>query len=204
MREPLDLDGARPSDLLKRKRKKAARRPRRKSLDGERLPTRRRQTDEVQQFKSAQFIYDSDDDEAADAMFFAREAANRDRSRNNISNGLARPTSRALEQQNLSATEFGDNFDSDAEKQSDQASRFPGDMQQESTTLDDEEREHTAPSLTVRPVPRKRQKRNVSPAGSDDLSGARSSRSRTGSPVDDLALSRRARKRVVALSSDED
>jgi replication fork protection complex subunit Tof1/Swi1 len=207
MREPMDLDGARPADLLKRKRKKAARQRRRKSLDGERVPTRRRQADEVQQFKSAQFIYDSDDDEAADAEFFAREAANRDRSRQNISNGLAPPSSRGPKQDNFSAAALGDNsdgVDGDAERQSGRTSRLPSEPHQEVTGLGDEERDFADTLRTVRPVPRKRQKRNVPSTASDDLSDARSSRSPIGSPVDELAGSRRARKRVIALSSDED
>ena len=204
MREPMDLDGARPTDLLKRKRKKAARHRRRKSLDNERLPTRRRQADEVQQFKSAQFIYDSDDDEAADAEFFAREAANRDRSRQNISNGLAPPSSRAPIQDHLPVAALGDITDSDSERHSGAASRLPNDLHQDASGFDDKEPDHAAMSRTARPVPRKRQKRNVPSTASDDLSDARSSRSPSGSPVENLVVSRRARKRVVALSEEED
>lgn len=89
MREPMSLDGVTPAELLRRKRKRPAKKRRRPSADVERAPRRRKQAEEVQQYKSAQFIDDSDGDSEADAAFFAREAANREAHRYNISLGHA-------------------------------------------------------------------------------------------------------------------
>lgn len=81
LRNPLTLDGEQAKDLLRRKRKKAVRRA---SIaadgneDAARPRKRRRKQAEIQQFKSAQFIEDSDDDPVLDAEFYAREAARRE------------------------------------------------------------------------------------------------------------------------------
>ena len=97
MREPMSLDGVTPAELLRRKRKKPVKKRRRKSLDEERAPRRRKQAEEVQQYKSAQFIDDSDGDVEADAAFFAREAANREAHRKNISLGAGEPARQSPE-----------------------------------------------------------------------------------------------------------
>ncbi|WOO84917.1 Topoisomerase 1-associated factor 1 [Vanrija pseudolonga] len=72
---PVDLDED-PKKLIRRTRRRRAASPGSDS-DIDRLPRKRRaqKAAEVQQFKSAAFIVDSDDDEDADAAFFAREEA---------------------------------------------------------------------------------------------------------------------------------
>ncbi len=82
LREPFDLDGENAQDMLRKKRKKPVRRRRSPSLDGDGETVRRPQKQtEVQHFKSAAFIDDSDDDEEADREFFAREAQRREANR---------------------------------------------------------------------------------------------------------------------------
>lgn len=81
LRNPLTLDGEQAKDLLRKKRKKAVRRASiaaDEDEDAARPRKRRRKQAEIQQFKSAQFIEDSDDDPVLDAEFYAREAARRD------------------------------------------------------------------------------------------------------------------------------
>ncbi len=80
LREPYDIDGESAKAMLKKKRKKPIRRPRSDS-DTERRRanrgTRIKKQAEVQAFKSAAFIVDSDDDPEADEVFFAKEAERR-------------------------------------------------------------------------------------------------------------------------------
>jgi replication fork protection complex subunit Tof1/Swi1 len=82
LRDPFDLDGENAQDMLRKKRKQASRRRRSPDLDEDGAIVRRqpKQT-EVQHFKSAAFIEDSDDDEEADRIFFAREAQKREANR---------------------------------------------------------------------------------------------------------------------------
>lgn len=85
LRNPIDLDGQTAKDLLRKKRKKAIRRAKRpapgnNSEDDEigvERPTKRRKATkrsaELQQFKSAAYIEDSDDAAEADEGFYERE-----------------------------------------------------------------------------------------------------------------------------------
>lgn len=85
LRNPIDLDGQSAKDLLRKKRKQAVRRAKRPApgnntdddeVNIERPKKRRKATKrnaELQQFKSAAYIEDSDDAAEADAKFFARE-----------------------------------------------------------------------------------------------------------------------------------
>ncbi len=83
LREPFDLDGEDAADMLRRKRKKPVRRRRSPSVasDGEVRSNRPGKQAEVQQYKSAAFIEDSDEDEERDRAFFAKEAERRARYR---------------------------------------------------------------------------------------------------------------------------
>lgn len=85
--DPVDPNGKTAADLLRKKRKAPVRkrreRPTRINSDGEEVededaaPIRKRQKkkkEELEAYKSAQFIEDSDDDAEADRAFFAREA----------------------------------------------------------------------------------------------------------------------------------
>lgn len=85
--DPVDPNGKTAADLLRKKRKAPVRKRKerapRLNSDGEEIegemdaPAKKRQRkrkEEAEAYKSAQFIEDSDDDEAADAAFFAREA----------------------------------------------------------------------------------------------------------------------------------
>lgn len=85
LRDPFSLEGDEEAkDLLRKKRKKAVRR--RKHMDSDDNVSdeaphrkRRRKQAEIQQYKSAQFIEDSDEDPNADAAFYAKEAERRER-----------------------------------------------------------------------------------------------------------------------------
>lgn len=82
--DPVTPQGKSAADLLRKQRKAPVRRKRHYvpdiDEDGNEIepPARKRaakRKEEIQAYKSAQFIEDSDDDEAADAAFFAREQA---------------------------------------------------------------------------------------------------------------------------------
>jgi len=73
LESPIDLQGKKPSELLKKKPRK--RRPRHVELDenGEPLAKKERKRKEEQKYKSATMIEDSDADEDEWAAFFERE-----------------------------------------------------------------------------------------------------------------------------------
>lgn len=73
LESPIDLQGKKASDLMKKKPRK--RRPRRAEVDenGEPLTKKERKQKEVQKYKSASMIEDSDADEDEWAAFFERE-----------------------------------------------------------------------------------------------------------------------------------
>lgn len=71
LESPIDLQGKKPSELLKKKPRK--RRPRRVDEDGEPLAKKERKKKEEQKYKSATMIEDSDADEDEWAAFFERE-----------------------------------------------------------------------------------------------------------------------------------
>lgn len=81
--DPVDPNGKTAADLLRKKRKAPVRKRKERApvlnSEGEEIPEpikkrqKKRQVEETQ-YKSAQFIEDSDDDEEADRAFFAREA----------------------------------------------------------------------------------------------------------------------------------
>jgi replication fork protection complex subunit Tof1/Swi1 len=201
MREPMDLDGATPAELLRRKRRKRpAKGRRRESFDVERAPRRRKQADEVQQHKSAQFIDDSDEDAEADAAFFAREAANREAYRKNISLGLTESSKRqpGSEQRLISSTEQDDSVPDDIDASQDNAlgstpARQAPDVQRPRPRVGNRQK-------------RKRAAESQSPAGRNRPDRFDSDRSEEDSEDADTMHRARAsiRKRVVTASSEED
>jgi replication fork protection complex subunit Tof1/Swi1 len=209
MREPMDLNGITPAELLRRKRRKRpAKRRRRDSVDVERAPRRRKQADEVQQKKSAQFIDDSDDDPEADAAFFAREAANREANRKNISLGFTKSSRQQPENDQRSLSHLV--------QDTNQA------LPRSASGQDDDESvqsDNTGPSPVrqvpgvQRPRPRARQsQKRKRAAESQSLVGRERSHppefSRSDEDSEDTDTVQRvkasARKRVVAASSEED
>ena len=209
MREPMDLNGITPAESLRRKRRKRpAKRRRRDSVDVERAPRRRKQADEVQQKKSAQFIDDSEDDPEADAAFFAREAANREANRTNISLGFTKSSRQQPENDQRSLSHLV--------QDTNQASPRSASGQDDNESV---QSDNPGPS-PVRQVPgvqrprpraRQRQKRKRA-AESQSLVGRERSHplesGRSDEDSEDTDTVQRvrasARKRVVAASSEEE
>ncbi|KIJ40487.1 hypothetical protein M422DRAFT_49176 [Sphaerobolus stellatus SS14] len=93
---PLDLQGKKATELLSKKRKRRAARRRAASSepegedeDGEQPKRKEWKKKENQQYKSAQFIEDSDAELEDDETFFAKEAALRDRTALAAAQGLS-------------------------------------------------------------------------------------------------------------------
>jgi hypothetical protein len=199
LKEPMNLDGDQAADLLRRQRKRPVRRRKRLSVEddgAERLPTRRRkQAEEVQQYKSAQFIEDSDEDPEADAAFFAREAAARETYRKRIQLGLA-PVALAITSKKKrglgrSTSETGSEQDLEGD------SRIPRENSHEPEVSgrDDTDIDQGMAQEVARA--RKRQRRSVALPEADSASEGENSPPR-------LIHRPRPKKRVIGISDGED
>lgn len=73
LESPIDLQGKKPSELLKKKPRKRRARPAELDENGEPLAKKERKKKEEQKYKSATMIEDSDADEDEWAAFFERE-----------------------------------------------------------------------------------------------------------------------------------
>lgn len=231
LRNPIDLEGKSAKDLLQKKRKKAIMRKKRSAPRVENSgdeavtagrPTKRRKTKraaELQQFKSAAYIDDSDDAAEADEAFYERELElqriNRQKmltmghiAPDNDGTEVSRPkktsTQRMLETQQNSS-------DDEQPSQRNTTARSAADSDNEIASPSSPESTRTR-TLGNRPVPRRKvraasfessptrsrvDEEEAGPSNTEDVSD------REGSPRNGFSKTN-GKKRIIAESDEDD
>jgi replication fork protection complex subunit Tof1/Swi1 len=233
---PIDLEGKSAKDLLRSKRRKAITRKKRSAtqvdMSGDddaataRQPAKRRKTKraaELQQFKSAAYIEDSDDAAEAGEDFYARELelqrVNRAKmmalGHSGFGDAGAKTSSRnpPSTQAMLDASRNSSDDEEPVERRSRVSSRRS--QQSEPVSPSSPASAHN-PTVGARPAPRRKIRRSppsaagtASPPGSatDDETNAPASPAQAGSDMGDepVTLPRpSAKRRIVAESDDDD
>ncbi|KAH8102126.1 timeless protein-domain-containing protein [Cristinia sonorae] len=233
LENPLDLNGDDPKSLLQQKRRRRVRRRRSPSVSGNdnasgddsdapRRKKKEKKKKETKEYKSAQYIEDSDTDEAAMQAFFEREKALRQRMMlaSEASGKVATMKSSGTKKRRKNAgkkkRKRGDESDMD------EGAAEPPEAQPGSDADDDEPSDifggdvepEAPPPPRPRPKPRPLAKKpapkaaSASPPGSSPKSSSLApANGETGGMSDDdvpIVLDRPNKKKVMVISDDED
>jgi replication fork protection complex subunit Tof1/Swi1 len=226
---PIDLEGRTAAELLRNKRKKAIKRKKQSAavVDSENdevmveRPTKRikKRAAELQQFKSAAYIEDSDDAAEADEGFYQRELELREISRQKMMNLGHVAVVDDNPRQPRSKTQKKAAVDTQMEVDSDDDQRHHGGHATASIPNDSDDdtahiRNNTARPLGARPAPRRRTKRTqvtASPSGGTNESPQANQftgrlERNSDSENDAVGVTQRTstKRRVVAESEEDD